>query len=431
MTDTQSSLRRHQLAGYAALALLFTGFGGWAAFASISGAIMAPGQVVVESNAKQVQHLEGGLIAEILVGEGDRVTAGDVLLRLDGTETRAQLGILSARIDELAAKQARLEAERDGVAEVAFPPDLLERADDPQVARIVAGQSRLFEARRETAAGQKSQLRQKIIQLKDEIAGLQAQQSAKETQARLIASELADLTALREQGLVPASRVLALQREAARLEGERGQLIANVARIRGLINETNLQILQIDQEARTEVLRELRDVQAALSETVEKRVAAEARLHRIAVLAPQSGYVHQLNVHTVGGVIGPGQELMRIVPEGDRLLVEARLRPRDIDQVAIGQAAVARFSALDESTSPEITGTVRIVAADLSRDPASGQDYYSIRIELDDPERFGLAETQFVPGMPVEIFVSTGDRTPLNYLLKPLTDQIARAFRES
>lgn len=431
MTTTGTAIKRYQVLGFAALAVLFAGFGGWAAFASIGGAIMAQGQVVGESNSRQVQHLEGGLVAEILVNEGDRVEAGAVLLRLDGTETRAQLGILRARSDELVAKQARLEAERDDAGEITFPSDLNLRSADPAIARIIAGQTRLFAARRETATGQKQQLRQKIVQLDEEIAGLEAQQRSKTKQAGLISSELADLTTLREQGLVPASRVLALQREAARLEGESGQLVAQIARIRGQISETNLQILQIDKEMRTEVLNELRNVQATLSEMVEKQIAAEARLLRIDILAPKSGFVHQLDVHTVGGVIGPGQELMLIVPEGEHLVVEARVDPRDIDQIAVGQAAVVRFSAFDESTTPEMSGTLRRVAADLSKDDITGQTYYSIRIEFESIERFGFKKTQFVPGMPAEIFIPTGDRTPLNYLLKPLTDQISRAFRES
>jgi HlyD family secretion protein len=431
MTNTGVAIRKYEVVGFAALLVLIAGFGGWAVFATIGGAVMATGQVVVESNAKQVQHLEGGLVSEILVREGDWVEAGDVLLRIDGTETRAQLGIVRVRSDELTAKRARLEAERDGADSISFPESLRSRSNDPEIAGIIAGQTRLFAARRETASGQRKQLHEKIAQLNEEISGLEAQDRSKETQGSLISSELADLTALREQGLVPASRVLSLQREAARLEGESGQLVAQIARIRGQINETRLQILQIDKEARTEVLNELREVQALLSEMVEKRVAAEARLYRIDILAPQSGLIHQLAVHTVGGVIGPGQELMRIVPEDERLVVEARLAPRDIDQVVIGQAAVARFSAFDQNTTPEMTGVLRRVAADLSRDEVTGQDYYSIRIEFEDLERFGVDRTRFVPGMPAEVFIPTGDRTPLNYLLKPLSDQIARAFRES
>lgn len=427
---TQQALRRYQLFGYVLLVLLVAGFGGWAAFASISGAVIAPGQVAVESSSNTVQHLEGGIVAEILVTEGDMVGAGDPLIRLDATETRARLGILRSRIDELLAKQARLDAERDGVAEIEFPVELGYRSQEPVIAKIMTGQSRLFAARRSTSAGQRDQLKEKIAQFDEEIIGLEAQQKAKERQASLILSELADLEGLRAQGLVPVSRVLSLQREAARLEGERGQLVAQIARIKGQITETKLQVIQIDQEVRTQVLDELRDVQTQLSELVEKRVAAEAQLHRITIVSPQSGYIHQLNVHTVGGVISPGQDLMNIVPQGERLVVEASVEPRDIDQVNVGQAAVARFSAFDQRSTPEIKGVVTRVAADLAQDKVTGRQFYTIRVEFDESERARLGENVLVPGMPAEVFIATGARTPMNYLFKPFTDQIERAFRE-
>jgi len=427
---TQQALKRYQMMGYGLLVVLVVGFGGWAALASISGAVIAPGQVALESNSNTVQHLEGGIVSEILVTEGDMVGVGDPLIRLDATETRARLGIVRARIDELIAKQARLEAERDGVAEIEFPLEIGYRAQDPVIAKIIAGQSRLFSARQATVAGQRDQLREKIAQFDEEITGLESQQKAKETQATLILSELEDLKGLRAQGLVPVSRILSLQREAAKLEGERGQLVAQIARIRGRITETNLQILQIDQEARTKILDEMRDVQTQLSELVEKRVAAEAQLHRITIVSPQSGYVHQLNVHTVGGVISPGQDLMHIVPQGERLVVEASVEPRDIDQVTVGQPAVARFSAFDQRSTPEIKGAVTRVAADLMQDKNTGRQFYTIRIEFDETQHARLGDNVLVPGMPADVFIATGARTPLNYLLRPFTDQIERAFRE-
>ncbi|MGI9412281.1 MAG: HlyD family type I secretion periplasmic adaptor subunit, partial [Hyphomicrobiales bacterium] len=313
--STSSSLRRYQIIGFALLLGLTVGLGGWAALASISGAVIASGQVVVESNSKKVQHLEGGIIAEIRVKEGARVIAGEVLVRLDDTETRARLSILNTQIYELLAKQARLEAERDGVDEVEFPPELTSRVIDSGVERTVKGQTRLFQSRRATLSGQKQQLQKRVEQQNEEITGLRSQQVAKETQAVLIKKELKDLIGLNKQGLVPTTRVLALQREAASLEGTRGELVAKVARIRGRISETELQLLQLDQDTRTQVLNELRDVQTQLAELIEKRVAAEAQLKRIDIVAPQSGYVHQLDVHTVGGVVGSGQALMTIVPQ--------------------------------------------------------------------------------------------------------------------
>ena len=423
-------MKVYQYFGYAMLCVLVLGFGGWSAFASISSAVIATGQVAVESNTKTLQHLEGGIVSEILVAEGDPVKRGQPLIRLDGTETQVQLGIVRGRIDELLAKQARLVAERDGLNEIEFPFEIAYRSMEHSIESIMSGQKRLFASRRATLTGQKEQLKEKIVQLDKEIAGLESQLKAEEAQAELIGSELGDLMGLREQGLVPESRILSLKREAAKIEGERGQHVAQIARIKGRISETRLQIIQIDQEARTEVLNEITDVEAQLAELTEKRVAAEEQLRRIEIRAPQSGLVHQMLVHTIGGVIGPGQELMQIVPNNERLVVEARLEPRDIDQVTVNQAAVAKFSAFDQRSTPEIKGFVKRIAADLTQDPVTGQQYYSVRIEFDEQQRARLGENVLVPGMPADIFIATGARTPMNYLLQPLTDQIMRAFRE-
>lgn len=428
---TERSLFAYQVFGYALLAVLVLGFGGWAVFASISGAVIATGQVAVESNTKTLQHLEGGIVSDILISEGDPVYQGQLLMRLDGTETQSRLSIVRGRIDELLAKQARLRAERDGLDEIEFPFEIAYRSVEESVENILSGQQRLFASRQATLVGQKAQLKEKITQLDKEILGLEAQLQAKEAQASLIASELEDLLGLREQGLVSEGRVLALKREAAKIGGERGQHVAQIARIKGQISETRLQIIQLEQEARTEVLNEITDVEAQLTELTEKRVAAEEQLRRIEIRAPHSGQIHQMMVHTIGGVIGPGQQLLQIVPQDDRLVVEARLEPRDIDQIRIRQAAVARFSAFDQRSTPEIKGFVKRIAADLSQDPVTGQQYYAVRIEFDEKEKTRLGKNELIPGMPADIFISTGARTPISYLLQPLTDQIARAFRES
>ncbi|MCH9662193.1 MAG: HlyD family type I secretion periplasmic adaptor subunit [Gammaproteobacteria bacterium] len=428
---TERSLFAYQVFGYALLAVLVLGFGGWAVFASISGAIIATGQVAVESNTKTLQHLEGGIVSDILISEGDPVYQGQLLMRLDGTETQSRLSIVRGRIDELLAKQARLRAERDGLDEIEFPFEIAYRSVEESVENILSGQKRLFASRQATLVGQKAQLKEKITQLDKEILGLEAQLQAKEAQASLIASELEDLLGLREQGLVSEGRVLALKREAAKIGGERGQHVAQIARIKGQISETRLQIIQLEQEARTEVLNEITDVEAQLTELTEKRVAAEEQLRRIEIRAPHSGQIHQMMVHTIGGVIGPGQQLLQIVPQDDRLVVEARLEPRDIDQIRVRQAAVARFSAFDQRSTPEIKGFVKRIAADLSQDPVTGQQYYAVRIEFDEKEKTRLGKNELVPGMPADIFIATGARTPISYLLQPLTDQIARAFRES
>ncbi len=429
--STTGSLRKFQIFGLVVILLLAGGMGGWAAYASVAGAVVASAQVVVESNSKKVQHLEGGIVSEINVRNGDLVKAGDIILRLDDTETRAGLGIINAQLNELQARMARLEAERDEASDLVFAEELLAQKADPKIARILSGQEKIFSSRREARQSKKEQLSQRIEQLREEIQGLEAQRVSKEEQARLIKLELEDLNKLLEQKLVPVSRVLALQREAARLEGERGQLIADAARAKGRIGETKLAILQVDQDARTEVLSELRDGQAKVSELQERRLAARSRLKRIELTAPRAGYVHDLQVHTVGGVISAGEQVMMIVPEKDSLLVRAKVNPQDIDNVKIGQETVVRFPAFNARVTPELKATVERVSADLTSENPQEPPYYAVRVRLVEGEIAKLGGQQLKPGMPAEAFIQTPERTVLSYLLRPFTDQIMRAFRES
>ncbi len=429
-SPTVTSMRRFQVFGVLLVLLLAGGLGGWAALASISGAVVATAQVVVESNTKKVQHLEGGIVSQIMVRNGDRVQAGDVILKLDDTETRANLGIVNAQLYELAARLARLEAERDQSDSLIFAEILLESKDDPAVARVMIGQKKLFVSRRKALASKRDQLNQRVEQLQEEIRGLEAQRISKEEQSRLIKLELADLTKLLEKKLVPVSRVLSLEREAARLQGERGQLIAQAARAKGRISETKLAILQVEQDERTQVLTELREVQAKVSELQERRLAAVSRLKRIEVTAPRGGYVHDLQVHTVGGVISAGQPIMMIVPEKDSLLVRARVNPEDIDDVKIGQKTVIRFPSFNARVTPELNAVVDGVSADLTSENPQEPPYYAVRVRLAEEELTKLGGQQLKPGMPAEAYIQTSARTVLSYLLKPLTDQIMRAFRE-
>jgi HlyD family secretion protein len=428
--STDRSLRRHLLAGLSALVLLGGGMGGWAATTELAGAVVAPGLVVVDSYVKKVQHPTGGVVGEIRVREGDRVAAGDLLVRLDETVTRANLAVITKGLDELAAQQGRLEAERDGLATIRVRDLLQARSEDAEIASLIAGEQRLFELRREARAGLKAQLKERIEQLKDQIDGLDLQSSAKADEIRLIQDELKGVEELWRKNLVPVNRVMALRREETRLKGERGQLIASVAEAKGKISETELQIIGIDQDLRSEVAKELREIQAKTAELVEKRVAAEDQLRRIDIQAPQSGVVHQLAVHTVGGVIAPGDPLMLIVPEADDLAIEVRVAPQDIDQVKIGQPAVLRLSAFNQRTTPEITGTVSRVAADLTQDEKADLAFYTVRVITSEAELARLKELKLVPGMPVETFIQTGERTALSYLMKPLSDQLNRAWRE-
>lgn len=428
--DARRSIRRHLLAGGAAMALLIGGVGGWAATAELSGAVVAPGVLVVDTNVKKVQHPTGGVVGEVRVRDGDRVKAGEVVVRLDETVTQANLAIVVKGLDELRARQARLEAERDGAKEVTFAPELVDRASDPDVARLIAGERRFFESRRAGREGQKAQLRERIGQLREQIQGLQEQIAAKAREIEFIGKELVGVRELWRQNLVQITRVTALERDAARLDGERGGLISSVAQTKGKITETELQMLQIDQDLRTEVGKELGDIRGKVAELVERKVAAEDQLKRIDIRAPQDGVVHQSTVHTVGGVIAPAEAIMLIVPAADALEVESKINPQDIDQVRVGQPAVLRLSAFNQRTTPEINGVVSRVSADLTVDQRTGATYYTVRITLP-PEEISRATTlRLIPGMPVEAFVRTADRTVLSYLTKPLTDQLTKAFRE-
>ncbi|WP_082317030.1 HlyD family type I secretion periplasmic adaptor subunit [Methylobacterium sp. ARG-1] len=427
----RADIRRHLfLAGVVSLALV-AGVGGWATFTQIAGAVIAPGQLVVESNVKKVQHPTGGVVGELLVKDGDHVKTGDVLVRLDETQTRATLDITRKALDELAARRARDEAERDGAIAVVFPRDLLTReAASPEISALVEGESRLFAARLASREGQRAQLSERAAQLKEEIAGLTEQTVAKAREMRLIGDELKGVHDLYARNLVPLSRVTALERDAARLEGERGQLTATIASTRGKIAETNLQILQVDTDMRTEVGKDLAEIRGKWSELVEKRVASEDQLKRIDLRAPQDGVVHQMSVHTVGGLVTPSEPAMLIVPDADRLTVEARVQPQNIDSLRLGQKAVLRFSAFNARTTPEIDGTVIRVSADVTADQKTGQSYYTVRIGLVSEELTRLGDVRLVPGMPVEAFLQIGERTVLSYLTKPLADQIAKAWRE-
>jgi HlyD family secretion protein len=424
------SIRRYLFAGVSACVVLVVGVGGWAATAELSGAVVAPGSLVVDTFVKKVQHPTGGIVGELFVREGDRVKADDLLIKLDETVTRANLQIILGNLDENTARQARLEAERDEAAEIVFPAELLARIDDPKIGRLVAGEKKFFELRRTTAEGQKSQLRQRVEQLKQETEGLQSQLKSKVEEISLVEQELVGVTELWQKNLVQINRVMTLRRDAARITGEKGALIGNIAQTGGKITETELQILQVDQQFRSDVAKELADVRGKVTELLERRVAAEDQLKRVDIRAPQDGIVHQLNVHTVGGVIAQGEPIMLIVPQSDELMVEAKIPPQEIDQIHLGQEAMLRFSAFNQRTTPEVKGEVTRVSADVVVDQKTNASYYTIRIGFSDEEAKRLGNVRLVAGMPVEAFVKTQPRSVMSYLVRPLHDQVMRAFRE-
>jgi HlyD family secretion protein len=429
-SDPQASIQRHIMVGGAVVAFLAVGLGGWASTAEISGALIAPGSLVVDSNVKKVQHPTGGVVGDVRVRDGDRVKAGDILIQLDVTVTRANLAIVSKGLTELYARKARLAAERDGAEMVAPPKELADKTGDPDIEEALGSERKLFDLRRTARLGQKNQLQQRIKQLQEQITGLIAQQDAKFREMSLIEQELQGVRELWAKNLVQINRLTSLEREAARLQGERGQLIAGTAEIKGKIAETELQILQVDQEFTSDVAKELRETDSKIGEYVERKVTAEDQLKRTDIRAPQNGVVFQSTANTVGGVITAGDPIMLIVPEADTLLVEVKVDPKDIDQVQFGQPVVLRLSAFNMRTTPELNGTVVRIAADTSTDQRTGQSYYLVRIAMTADEIKRLGDVKLTPGMPVEAFIQTGERTMLSYLVKPLRDQLMRTFRE-
>ena len=398
----------------------------------MSGALIAPGSIVVDTNIKKVQHPTGGVVGEVRVRDGDRVKAGDVVVRLDETVTRANLSIVTKGLNELAARKARLEAERDG-ARCDQVPGRAHRAPERSGSRgLDVERAQIVRACAATRGPDRSsQLRQRVGQLQEEIGGLTAQQTAKGKEIVLIERELVGVRDLYQKNLIQLNRLTQLEREATRLDGERGQLIASVAQSKGKIAELELQILQIDQDLSSEVAKELRDVDGKIGEFVERKVTAEDQLKRIDIRAPQDGTVFQSNVHTVGGVITAGDAIMMIVPDADNLTVEAKINPQDIDQLRLGQKALLRFTTFNQRTTPEIYGAVTRISADITTDQRSGAGYLHHPHRHDRAEEIArLGEVRLVPGMPVETFVQTGDRTVMSYLVKPLFDQLSRAFRE-
>lgn len=424
------SLKRTQWIGFAIVGLLVLGIGGWAMATDIAGAVIASGQVSVRSNAKKVQHLEGGIIRQLNVSNGARVAAGDLLARLDETEIRATLEIIDSQFVEYLILKARLEAERDKIAELTLPPEMEVFSERADLVSILTSERRLLTSRLEGLSGKQNQLKEQIAQNENQIEGLQAQLTAGDKAAVITVDELKSLRGLEAKGLVQKSRLLGLERELVRLEGDRGRLVAEIAGLKGESSEIGLRIFQIEDDWRAEVLARLAEARTKLSSLRQQRLAAATRLERLDIIAPLDGFVHELAVHSAGSVIGPGEPLMLIVPEGEVLVIRARVRPQDIDSVSVGLPARIRLTAFNQRTTPELLGEVLTVGADLSVDPATQAGYIVVDIAIPayDPEILGGEELR--PGMPAEVFIQTGSRTAISYLLKPLTSQVERAFRE-
>ncbi|TKT73298.1 HlyD family type I secretion periplasmic adaptor subunit [Afipia massiliensis] len=427
---SRRSIRFHLIVGLVVVTLLTCGIGGWASTAQISGALIAPGSIVVDSNVKKVQHPTGGVVGEVRARDGDRVKAGDVVVRLDDTVTKASLAIVTKGLDGLLARRARLLAEQDGADRITFPPELMESFANPDVRSLIGNEIKLFQVRSSGRVNQKAQLKERIAQLKEEIGGLEAQENAKSREIELIQKELVGVRDLYAKNLVQISRLTVLERDAARLDGDRAQFVAQKAQAKGKITEIELQIIQIDKDLSSEVSKEMREINDKIGEFVERKVTAEDQLRRIDIRAPQDGMVLQSTVHTVGGVITAGDAVMLIVPDSDNLSVEAKVNPQDIDQLRIGQKTLLRLSAFNQRTTPELNGTISRISPDTTVDQRTGQSYYTVRVSLPPEEVARLGDVRLMPGMPVEAFVQTGERTMISYLAKPFSDQLMRAFRE-
>jgi HlyD family secretion protein len=426
------SVRGPMLVGLVGLITLLGGFGTWAGMTQISGAVIASGRIEVDQNRQVVQHPDGGVVAKIEVAEGETVDEGEVLVRLDPTELRSELSIIENQLAELMARRARLEAERDGRDDLRFDPLLQEMASvNPDARDLMQGQQTLMTARAETMAARVEQLSKRRDQISDQIKGITAQQTALTRQLELIGEELTDQQSLLDRGLAQATRVLGLQREEARLTGTMGELAAQKAQSEGRITEIDLEILTLRTDQREEAVTTLRDLQFRELELREQRRALLERLNRLDIVAPATGIVYDLRVFALRSVIRPADPLMYVIPQDRPLVINAEIDTIHVDKLHIGQEVTLRFSALDQRTTPELFGQVTRISADAFEDEQTRATYYRAEVVLNDGEKERLpAGVTLVPGMPVETFIRTEDRTPIAYLVKPFTDYLAKAFRE-
>jgi len=425
------SARRPLIGGILTLLVLVGGFGTWSVMARITGAIIASGRIEVDQNRQIVQHPDGGVVAEILAGEGDLVAQGDLLIRLDAESLQSELSVVEGQLFEVLSRRARFEAERDNAAGLTFDPLLIDSGSSV-APDLMQGQERLFEARMESEAQEKEQLARRSDQITNQIDGIDAQQAALQTQLDLINQELVSQQSLLDRGLAQVSGVLALQREAASLAGQAGELTASKAQAEGRITEIDIEILRIDSARREEAITRLRDLQFNEIELSEQRRTLTTRLDRLDIRAPVSGVVYGMQVFAPRSVIRAADPVLYLVPQDRPLIIATQVEPIHIDQIFLGQEVALRFSAFDQRRTPELTGRVIQISADSFTDQNSQISYYRAQIELDEGQIDRLPDdVTLIPGMPVDAFISTDERSPLDYLLKPLTDYFTRAFRET
>ena len=429
-TSIAPSIRTHLLAGATLFMVIGGGITAWAARTEVAGAIIAPGQLVVASFVKKVQHETGGTVRDIRIKDGDLVQAGQILVRLDDTIPRANLALIDNELDELSAARARVEAEREGVSHIEFPASLRRDDGDPRLASIIAGVAKQFESGLNARSGQRAQLQSRIEQLQHQLDGAKRQSQAKQNELDLIDKELVGLRGLLARRYVQITTVNNMERDRIRIDGEYGQLLATMGEIGIKIAETRLQMLQIDKDLGKDGEKELEQNRARTSELRERRIAAQDQLSRVDIRAPQDGRVHELSVHTVGGTVAPqGEPIMLIVPD-DQLEVEAKVLPDNIDQLHAGKTVVLRFPGLNQRTTPEISGHLKSISADAIADPKTGANYFRARIEIKNVDVEKLGEIKLVPGMPCEALIETSASKPIySFIFKPVSDQFAKAFR--
>ncbi len=424
------SLRRNGLTVLGLAGLLVFGIGGWSATATLSNAAIGEGTVIIDESVKKIQHLQGGIVSKLLVREGQHVQAGQILLQLDSATVKANLGIVESTLAQLYVRRSRLQAESVGAD--SFSTDDLTRSGlrVSEKMRFVEGEMELFAARRSAMLGMKKQLEEQIAQISAEVTGHQMQLSSINSAAVLVAQEEDAAESLYRKKLITLQRFNALKRQSIQLEGDKGERTAAMAQAETKIAQTSLQILQLDEDRRKENSTELTDVDAKIAEMEERRTAGTDQLNRLDIRAPVAGQIYQLDVHTVGGVVAPGEQLMLLAPDQQSLTVDTKIATRNIDQIFVTQHADIRFSAFDQRTTPEVTGEVVAVSPDAVTDPRTGQTFYSVRVRPT-PESLALLKGLVLyPGMPAEVFIRVADRTVLSYLTKPLTDQMRHTFRE-
>ncbi|UXT23353.1 HlyD family type I secretion periplasmic adaptor subunit [Agrobacterium tumefaciens] len=425
---TNASILKHSTAVVVLALGLLVGLGGWAAFAKLAGAVVATGRVVVEGNSKKIQHLSGGIVSEINVAEGDRVEAGQVLLRLSATVVQANLSIVENTLAQLYSRRARLRAEIAEAPSFTVEEDLAALTSSKAAKTFIDSEQNLFNSRRNALIGMKKQLGTRKDQLADEARGLEVQVEATDNELAIVKEDVSKTDELFKKGLVTLQRLNLLKRQLSNLEGQQGQYIAARAQTVGKLSELDLQLLQLDEDRKSEVTKDLTSIEATVAEYEERLAATRDQLDRLDIRSPIAGRIYQLSVHNINGVIQPGEVLMLVVPEQDELAIEANITPRDIDQIYVGQPVTIRFTAFNQSTTPDLSAQVAVVAPDLQTDSRTGTSYYALRIKPDKAAMGHLPGGKLYPGMPAEVFIQTSERSVLSYFVKPFQDRLKKTF---